>query len=166
MLIKIIICTVNDESKENFSHAQSQWKDLKFARGFIAQVGGWNLVNPNEAVIVGFWKSMEDYKKFMADLHDRIMDSNEQGKSYEKIEVGLWTTEEVLSGDEVARFGFLALIDVEDDGVDVEGFIGKDSVVMQIESDGVRKILVLGSTIEGVLEGCRARVPFDKEWIV
>ncbi|MCK6073908.1 YdbC family protein [Paenibacillus silvae] len=45
MLIKIIKCIVNEDSKSIFHFAQTKWTELKLISGFIAQVGGWNQIN-------------------------------------------------------------------------------------------------------------------------
>ncbi|NGP59120.1 DUF4937 domain-containing protein [Paenibacillus thiaminolyticus] len=44
MFIKMIKCIVNEDSKAVFHHAQTKWGQLESVSGFIAQVGGWDLL--------------------------------------------------------------------------------------------------------------------------
>lgn len=87
MLLKWIVCRVTNEKKIAFSLAQEQWSFLKGAPGFIAQIGGWNLIDQNEACIFGLWENTEAYQYFMDHIHDQIFLHNLQDKTYESISV-------------------------------------------------------------------------------
>jgi len=54
MYIKWIVCKVPTSKKKQFSIAQEKWNKMAKANGFIAQTGGWNLKNTNEACIIVF----------------------------------------------------------------------------------------------------------------
>ena len=87
MFIKHIICTVKPENRLAFSKAQKAWSKTKKSEGFIGQIGGWNVVNNNEARIVSFWDKKSHLDKFMKDMHDVISNKNNQEKTYESITV-------------------------------------------------------------------------------
>ncbi len=95
MYIKWIECEVNEDQKEKFSDAQEKWDETKEADGFIAQAGGWNLKNENEACIISFWESEKYLDSFMKILHDKIFNSNKQAETYNKISINYFN--EVLS---------------------------------------------------------------------
>lgn len=165
MLIKIIKCIVREDSKYLFHHAQSKWTKLKLASGFIAQIGGWNLVNNNEAIIIGFWDSMKDYIYFMSEIHDKILDANKQTKSYEKIEVSIWSTEEVLNSKEIINSEYLLLIDEKSDKIDNIG--NKDLIILEIKNEENRKTLMLSNIIEEKeITKHKTLIRLDKEWTV
>ena len=85
MYIKWIICRVNENERQQFSEAQEKWESTSNADGFIAQTGGWDLQNKNEACIISFWENKELYEIFMRDLHDEITRDNKQAKTYNEI---------------------------------------------------------------------------------
>lgn len=87
MYIKWIVCQVKKEMREAFSLAQEQWISTSHAEGFIAQSGGWNVRNEDEACIIAFWESREHLERFMASLHDRIFEENRQSTTYHTINV-------------------------------------------------------------------------------
>jgi heme-degrading monooxygenase HmoA len=87
MYIKWIVCQVKEGMKDAFSHAQEQWISTAEAEGFIAQAGGWNTQNESEACIIAFWESREYAERFMATLHDRIVEENRQSETYHTINV-------------------------------------------------------------------------------
>ncbi len=87
MYIKWIVCTVPDNKKEEFSKAQEKWSKTSESDGFIAQTGGWNLKNPNEACIIAFWKNKESLQNFMNHLHDSIFIDNQQITTYANIQI-------------------------------------------------------------------------------
>lgn len=87
MIIKWIVCEVSPNHKEAFSKAQMQWKDLSKVDGFIAQLGGWNIDKPNQACILALWQDKESLEKFMEQLHDDIVEQNQQSNTYESIDV-------------------------------------------------------------------------------
>lgn len=68
--------------RKEFSASQEKWKDTTKADGFIAQAGGWNLLNLNEACIISFWKDRESLDWFMQNLHDEIFQNNKQAATY------------------------------------------------------------------------------------
>lgn len=85
MLFKWIVCSVSDDTKELFSLAQTKWAGLASIRGFIGQLGGWDLKSENEACILGIWQHAEAYNTFMDEHHDKIFQDNEQAKTYQAI---------------------------------------------------------------------------------
>ncbi|MGB8320789.1 MAG: DUF4937 domain-containing protein [Ignavibacteriaceae bacterium] len=85
MYIKWIICRVKENEKQYFSRAQEKWARTSETNGFIAQTGGWNLINKNEACIISFWKNKELYEIFMRDLHVEIIKDNKQTNTYNEI---------------------------------------------------------------------------------
>jgi len=87
MYIKWIVCQVKEGMREAFSRAQEQWISTAQAEGFIAQAGGWNIEDKNEACIIAFWESREHLEQFMASLHDRIFEENRQSATYHTISV-------------------------------------------------------------------------------
>ena len=88
MYIKWIVCDVKSDMRNKFSASQEKWKDTTKAEGFIAQAGGWNLLNLNEACIISFWKNKKSLDWFMQNLHDKIFNNNKQAVSYKAINVG------------------------------------------------------------------------------
>ncbi|MBE0650848.1 MAG: YdbC family protein [Bacteroidales bacterium] len=87
MIIKWIVCEVEDEKKQAFSAAQEKWLEIKGAKGFLAQVGGWDLENQNVACIIAFWESRADLYSFMSNLHDKIFHGNNQVETYKSIQI-------------------------------------------------------------------------------
>jgi heme-degrading monooxygenase HmoA len=87
MYIKWIVCQVKEGMKDAFSHAQEQWISTAEAEGFLAQVGGWNINDENEACIIAFWESQQHLVQFMANLHDQIFEENRQSATYHTISV-------------------------------------------------------------------------------
>ncbi len=87
MLIKWIICIVEDHKKQAFSYAQEKWSETEKSNGFIAQVGGWDLKNKNEACIISLWESRKSLNNFMTNTHDTIFNRIKQDKTYTTIEV-------------------------------------------------------------------------------
>jgi len=91
MYIKWIVCKVKDSQKNDFSIAQQQWKIMENSPGFIAQIGGFNLKNNNEACIVSFWKDKNSLQYFMDNPHDEIFLKNKQSFSYSSISINYYT---------------------------------------------------------------------------
>ena len=87
MYIKWIVCNVNPKNKNAFSIAQEAWKKTKNAKGFITQIGGWNINESHEACIVSFWKSKSALDNFMKEMHDVIFNKNNQIETYETITI-------------------------------------------------------------------------------
>ncbi len=87
MYIKWIICNVDSNKKTEFAIAQESWNKTKKSKGFIAQIGGWNVNNSDEACIVSFWKNKSALDKFMKEIHNVIFKKNNQIKTYETITV-------------------------------------------------------------------------------
>ena len=96
MFIKHILCTVKPENKIAFSKAQDMWQKTKEVKGFIGQLGGWNMNSLNEAVILSFWQDKSSLDSFMALLHDDIFHKNKQQNTYETIEVSHFNCEEPI----------------------------------------------------------------------
>lgn len=85
MYIKWIVCQVNPNHIDSFSKAQEAWFELKTKKGFIAQTGGWNEINKNEACIIAFWENKDCLNYFMKEFHDKITEKNNQLITYEDI---------------------------------------------------------------------------------
>ncbi len=98
MLIKLIQCQVNDDTRRSFSEAQMHWYALGCCAGFDGQLGGWSLLDPNLAVIVGLWRDESAYARFMRDVHDSIFESHGQEGTYQAIDVSLWIALFPISG--------------------------------------------------------------------
>lgn len=94
MIIKLIVCEVEENQKQNFSIAQGSWKKLSSIKGFCGQFGGWNS-SANEAIIIGIWDSLADVNEFMAFSHDKIVLENNQQATYIQCKVDYF--EKVLS---------------------------------------------------------------------
>ncbi|MEJ2617523.1 MAG: DUF4937 domain-containing protein, partial [Ignavibacteriaceae bacterium] len=92
MYIKWIVCKVKENERQNFSKAQEKWERSSEADGFVAQTGGWNLINNNEACIISFWKSKKFLEVFMKDMHDEIAKDNKQVNTYNEIFVEHFTS--------------------------------------------------------------------------
>lgn len=165
MLIKIIKCRVREDSKDFFHQAQTKWTELKKATGFIAQVGGWNLENSNEAIIIGFWESRKDYISFMSETHDKILDINKQSTSYENIEVCIWMTENVLDSKEIINSEYFLFIDEKSDRLNIRL---KDSIMLELKNEKAGKILILNKTIDEkeITRHIKTRIKLDKDWNV
>ncbi len=102
MYIKWIVCTVPKNKKEAFSKAQEKWVKTKEAKGFIAQTGGWNLKNLNEACIISFWKDKESLTNFMNHIHNKIFIKNKQSTSYTSISVSYFNSLLIMGGREIS----------------------------------------------------------------
>ncbi len=89
MLLKWIQCEVDGEKKAAFSAAQEKWRDLKGYPGFLGQIGGWNVADPQEACILAFWENHDSYQSFMSDQHDEIFARSRQKGTYYKISVDI-----------------------------------------------------------------------------
>lgn len=100
MYIKWIVCEVPTKHKKQFSIAQEKWIKTKEAKGFIAQTGGWNLLNPKEACIISFWKDKESLTNFMNNLHDDIFFQNQQSATYTSITVSYYNSLLTMEGSE------------------------------------------------------------------
>lgn len=85
MYIKWIVCKVKEHKKQNFAEAQEKWESTSDSNGFIAQTGGWDLKNKNDACIISFWESKEYLEAFMQGPHDEIIKSNKQINFYNEI---------------------------------------------------------------------------------
>jgi hypothetical protein len=78
MDIKWIICTVKNNQKQAFSEIQQKWSLTANSNGFIGQIGGWNILNLNEACILSFWENKESLDAFMKNIHDKIFSNNRE----------------------------------------------------------------------------------------
>lgn len=87
MLLKWIVCAVPTESREAFSRAQTIWRELEPAPGFLGQIGGWNVADPTQACILGLWRDEAAYRNFMENLHDPIFERGGQRGTYAGISV-------------------------------------------------------------------------------
>lgn len=87
MVLKLIFCTVPESKKPAFTLAQAQWASIQGTEGFVAQFGGWNQANNQEAIILGIWKSWDFLEAFMDEGHDDIFDKSNQEKTYSSIHI-------------------------------------------------------------------------------
>ena len=120
MIVKWIVCTVEEAERAAFAHAQGQWTDLARLDGFCGQVGGWNLRDPRQACILALWRDEAAYRTFMAEEHDRIYAKNEQRQTYSSIAVALFESVIDIPGsapDMTAALGQGLVLRVFDCGV-------------------------------------------------
>ncbi|MER0469048.1 YdbC family protein [Bacillus cabrialesii subsp. cabrialesii] len=91
MLIKKIVCEIDDANAEAFAKAQSQWGALSHISGFIKQAGGWRktIGGPLTAEIISVWENREAYDHFMENEHDVIYEESGQKSTLYSIEVEL-----------------------------------------------------------------------------
>jgi len=82
MLLKWIVCQVSRNQRAAFSRAQRQWSALRSVGGFCGQVGGWNLKEAGQACILGLWADQKTYGHFMEQVHDGIVESSGQRRTY------------------------------------------------------------------------------------
>ncbi|MFD1178122.1 DUF4937 domain-containing protein [Paenibacillus puldeungensis] len=170
MLIKLIQCTVNEDSKKAFHIAQSGWSSqLAAAPGFKAQVGGWNQLNVNDAIIVAFWESHGAYQHFMTELHDQIMNENQQSGSYEKIEISLGNAEkrecDIDSMDLKILTGLTLLDDSTGHTLD-DQLREKSLLMMQMNNNAVPKRLLLQNVQDKLGYNVEARIDLEPDWHV
>lgn len=165
MLIKMIKCEVDEQYKDRFHLAQTKWTELKLAKGFVAQCGGWSLLNKEEAVIIGVWESIDAYTLFMNQNHDKIVDANGQVKTYKNIEVSLWSTNEIINSSAIEYFTFFALHDAGD-YKNKKGNNDKTIFMTQIKNEELKKVLICKSELEGNYGDFETVIELDKEWIV
>lgn len=99
MYIKWIVCEVPIAKKEKFSKAQEKWNKTVESKGFIAQTGGWNLKNTNEACIIAFWENKESLLYFMKHFHDAIFLDNKQVNTYSSITVSYFNSLMNMEGE-------------------------------------------------------------------
>ncbi|MCP5061162.1 MAG: DUF4937 domain-containing protein, partial [Ignavibacteriae bacterium] len=84
-----------------FSKAQEEWVDTKNTKGFIAQIGGWDINNSNEACILAFWEDQNSLKYFMENIHDKIFNNSKQEKTYKSISVNYFNLKFIMHGSEI-----------------------------------------------------------------
>ena len=71
MLFKLIVATVPAELRTMFSTNQATaWGGTGSLPGFLVQTGGWEVENPNCAIVIAYWKNEQSYAEFRAGLHD------------------------------------------------------------------------------------------------
>ena len=87
MLIKWIICKVENHENHVYALAHAESPEMIKSKGFIAQSCGCNLNNKNEACIVSFWDNKESLDYFMINTHDTIFNNTKQVETYSSIEV-------------------------------------------------------------------------------
>lgn len=117
MLIKWIVCNVPMEDRSSFSTAQERWKAISRAPGFVAQFGGWDEKNSQEACILSLWKDQASFDFFMAEIHDTVTESNSQASTYSGISVDFFEPEMEMPGefknlvDAIGHGNFLRVVD-------------------------------------------------------
>lgn len=80
-----MLCNVAEDRNQQFSDAQEKWNKTIKANGFIAQAGGWDL--ENKACIISLWDNKESLDYFMKNLHNEIVDRNQQDETYDSIDI-------------------------------------------------------------------------------
>jgi hypothetical protein len=90
MFIKRIVCQVDQDQKKAFSKAQEQWANIRNTKGFVGQIGGWQVENESTAVIISFWKNSNNYEFFMKHIHDGITHQNKQDAYYNAIKTSFY----------------------------------------------------------------------------
>jgi quinol monooxygenase YgiN len=100
MIIKKISCEVKENYKEAFFEQQKQWKPVSKMKGFLGQIGGWNIKQPLTASIYSFWENKTDYEQFMKEEHYQIYESTGQENSYQSIDVSLFQEMQSVPGKE------------------------------------------------------------------
>ncbi|HYK73587.1 MAG TPA: YdbC family protein [Pseudoneobacillus sp.] len=90
MLVKWLVCGVEEKDKPRFDEAQRSWNTLKGIPGFLAQIGGWNIKSPYEACIWALWEDEQSYNDFMQVHHDSIFYASNQKDTYSSIRVNLY----------------------------------------------------------------------------
>ncbi len=101
MYLKWIVCKVENEFKSVFSEAQEKWVETKKTKGFMGQIGGWNLHNPNEACILSFWNDKNSLHYFMENIHDKIFTNSKQEKTYKSIDIYYFNLKFNMPGSEI-----------------------------------------------------------------
>ncbi|WP_145025814.1 YdbC family protein [Paenibacillus sp. Y412MC10] len=125
MLIKRITCQVKSNEVDIFSRLQINWELIHNLKGFIGQIGGWDIKNKLSACIYSFWESKEDYDYFMGNVHDEIVSKSNQSKTYSSINVELFEEVNNITGllDDFisvlrkSKFIRTALTDVKEDRI-------------------------------------------------
>ena len=87
MYVKWIVCDIKNNYEKEFSLAQEQWIETRYAPGFIGQVGGRDLKNKKTACIISFWEKENFLKLFMKNMHNKIFLNNRQSEYYTSIHV-------------------------------------------------------------------------------
>lgn len=108
MIVKWIVCAVPAEDRAAFAKAQTGWSALASSDGFGGQAGGWNLRDPHQACILGLWRDADAYRRFMAEEHDRIAQSNEQSRLYASIATAIFESVIEIPGSERSMQAALA----------------------------------------------------------
>jgi len=101
MYLKWIVCEVEDGNRDAFSLAQAKWIETKNTKGFLGQVGGWNLHNSNEACILSFWDDKDSLLYFMENIHDKIFNNSKQEKTYKSIFVNYFNLKFNMLGGKI-----------------------------------------------------------------
>lgn len=90
MLMKWIVCDIELEDRSRFSEAQEFWKPISRSPGFVAQFGGWDAMNSQEACILSLWKDQKSFDRFMSEVHDSITNLNSQADTYKSVDVNFF----------------------------------------------------------------------------
>lgn len=100
MIIKRILCEVNEGQKDTFYEEQKQWTPLSTVKGFLGQVGGWSKKHPLTAYVYSFWESQTHYDCFMQHIHDEIFIHSGQKETCTSIKVNLFQEKLSIPGIE------------------------------------------------------------------
>ena len=87
-LIKLIRVTLLPGHREDYLESQAVWnRESRLAPGYLGEVIGDG--EPNELYVITFWRSRDEYERWMDRDHDRIAALAAADAHYEKIEVRL-----------------------------------------------------------------------------
>lgn len=92
MLIKLIVCSVEQNCRAAFSSAQEKWEVISTAPGLLGQFGGWDEERPECACILSLWSDQASYDHFMKAIHDKVTNSNSQAGAYTSITVDFFSS--------------------------------------------------------------------------
>ena len=95
IILKWIICKVDNIHRERFSQAQLAWNSISGITGFKGQWGGFYHQSSH---IFAMWDSLENYYQFMQRDHDRITQITHQEKFYTGITINLLESQINASG--------------------------------------------------------------------
>lgn len=97
MYLKLILCYVKKENRQEFTERQRAWSDIKDVNGLIFQVGGWSNINTEIACKLALWQSKEFYADFHLNVHDELARKAGHQHLYYKIETDFFFPQQELS---------------------------------------------------------------------
>ena len=88
MLLKWIVCEVEEDQTETFHAAQVAWSQIRATVGLIAQLGGWSTTG-HEACILAIWDDRPSYERFFRFVHDSVTYRQIQTRTYRRASIAL-----------------------------------------------------------------------------